>query len=412
MKKVNTIMLIFSSVLILGLLISNCKKDEDEDGETCGITTPTTIATVFNITPTDIANNENGTDLQVSFSKIADESQVKEYRVFVVHSSESGDFDLEKAQSASIYLNVAKTGSDLTITFLSSSKTTSGDLITNDNPYKVFVMSVTSNSNLYTTSLSAASDEITLTSQFIEEKVKVTYIANDGIMIEYEDKKVVIDAINRTVNLGGWVAPSSAELLKVENGVAPYDNIDVIMITHNHGDHYATSAVTNYLNNNPNTKLIVPSSLESSFSSNATQIVDFSINKFERINVIENEVSIDILQIEHFDQFGNNFSGVESFAYIVTMNDKKFLHAGDIDYVDSQLDVFNLLDDEIDVVFIPTFGDLVSTTNRDAVINNVDPEHIVCLHFNTSTLSTNLSQVNSIYPGAETFTTPFETLEY
>ena len=87
-------MVIFSSVLLLGLLITNCKKDEDGDGETCG-TTPTDIATVFNITPTDIANNENGTDLQVSFSKIADESQIQGYRVFVVHSSESGDFDFE-----------------------------------------------------------------------------------------------------------------------------------------------------------------------------------------------------------------------------------------------------------------------------------------------------------------------------
>lgn len=410
MKKINTIILIFSSFLVLSLLVSNCKKDDDGDGD--GTTNPTNIVSVSNITLTDIGNAENGTDLQISFSKIANESQIKQYRIFVVNSSESGDFDLEKAQASSIYLNVSKTGNDITTTFLSGSKTISGELITNDNPYKVFVMSVTSDSNLYSTSLSAASDEITLVNQFIEEKVKVTYIANDGIMIQYQDKKVVIDAINRTTNLSGWVAPSSAELLKVENGVAPFDNIDVIMITHNHGDHYSTSAVTNYLNSHPNTKLIVPSGMENSFSGSSAQMADFSINKYERINIIENEVSIDVLQIEHFDQFGNNFSGTESYAYIVTMNDKKFLHAGDIDYVDSQLDVFDLLADEIDVVFIPTFGDLVSTTNRDAIINNVAPEHIVCLHFNTSTMSTNLSQVNSIYPGAETFTTPFETLEY
>ena len=71
------------------------------------------------------------------------------------------------------------------------------------------------------------------------------------------------------------------------------------MITHNHGDHYSTTAVQNYLAAHPNTKLIVPSGMESSFSSYSSQIVDFSINKYERVKVTENEITIYIYFIVH-----------------------------------------------------------------------------------------------------------------
>ena len=37
----------------------------------------------------------------------------------------------------------------------------------------------------------------------VDPVVKVTFIANDGVMIEFEDKKVMIDGMNRAGNLNG-----------------------------------------------------------------------------------------------------------------------------------------------------------------------------------------------------------------
>ncbi len=413
MVKSNVRLGLFLSLLALVLLIQNCKKDDDgSPGPVAN--PPVSLAKITDLAVMDIGEAGNGSDLQVSFAKVADETNVSEYRIFVVNSAESADFDLERAEEVpqDNFQAVAKTGNNIFVTLTENLKTTSGVFIGNDIPYKIFVLTASEDTTRFLNVLSAASDEITLTTVSVEDKVKVTYIANDGVMIEFEDKKVVIDAINRASNLGGWVSPSNAALMAVENGDPPYDDIDIIMITHNHGDHYSTTAVQNYLSDHPNTKLIIPSVMEPSFSSFQSQIADFSVNKFERINIVENDISIDVLHVEHFDQFGNDFSGVESFAYIVNLDGKKFLHAGDIDYLDSQLDSFNLLQDSVTVAFIPTFGDLVSLPNRNALINNVNPENIVCLHFLTSTLSTTLNQVNFVYPNADVFTTPFQTREY
>ena len=372
---------------------------------------PPTVESVSNLLVQDTGNEGSGLDMQVSFSRSTDESIISEYRIMVVNSEESDAFNVEAAANISSenFTTVAKTGNDISINLAADSKTVTGELITEDVAYKVFVMTVAADATQYLNALSNPSEEISLSSV---EKVKVTFIANDGIMIEFEDKKVVIDAINRASNLGGWISPSSSELMALENGEPPYDDIDIIMITHNHGDHYHTAAVANYLSNHPETKLIATSDVEPNFSAFTDQIVDFEIEKFERITTVQNGITIDVLEVEHFDQFGNIFDDDESYAYNIHLGGKRFLHVGDLDYLDSQLEGFDLLSDDITVVFIPTFGDLVSAANRDALIENVEPENIVCLHFLTSSLSTTLAQINNIYPGADAFTTPFETREY
>ena len=407
MSKIRTA---FPYLLILSAIIlcfSHCKKTEDETPTP----NPIPLPKVFNLIPSDVGNNGNGSDLQVDFIKLSDESNVKEYRIFVVKKIESAGFNLEKAEAVSLgnFTTVNKSGSNISIILAADAKTTTGELIGNDEPYRVFVLAVALDPTTNSSTLSNRSAEISLDAG---DKVKVTYIANDGVMIEFEDQKVVIDAINRTSNLTGWVSPSSAALRAVENGDPPYDNIDVIMITHGHGDHYATSAVRNYLSNNPQTKLIAPSSIRNTFGASSSQLVHISLDKFERTNQTLNGINIDILQVEHFDQFGNNFSGLESYAYVVQIKDKKFFHAGDIDYVDSKLDLFNLLPDNITAAFIPTFGNLVNAENRDALINHINPKHVVGLHFQTASLSTTLGQIHSIYPGAITFTTPFQIAKF
>lgn len=400
----------FSSLLLLSAIIlcfSHCKKAEDETPTP----SPLPFPKVLNLTPSDVANNGNGSDLQVAFTKLSDESNVKEYRIFVVKKTESSSFNLQKAETVSTgnFTIVNKSGSNISINLAADAKTTTGEFIENDEPYQVFVLTVALDLLVNTNTLSNRSPEISLDAG---DKVKVTYIANDGVMIEFEDQKVVIDAINRTSNLTGWVSPSSTALRAVENGDPPYDNIDVIMITHGHGDHYATSAVRNYLSNNPQTKLIAPTSIRNTFGASTAQLVNVSLEKFERTNQILNGISIDILRVEHFDQFGNNFSGVESYAYVVQIKDKKFFHAGDIDYVDSKLDLFNLLSDNITAAFIPTFGNLVNAANRDALVNNINPKQVIGLHFQTASLSTTLGQIHSIYPEAITFTSPFQIVKF
>ncbi len=110
----------------------------------------------------DVSNFADGRDIQVTFTKSSEESKISGYRVFVVRSKVSGDFDIATANglASSRYIDVSKTGSDRTVTLATSLKDSGGDTIVNDVPYRIYVMALGSGS--YANSLSSASSTLTL----------------------------------------------------------------------------------------------------------------------------------------------------------------------------------------------------------------------------------------------------------
>ncbi|WP_145335805.1 copper amine oxidase N-terminal domain-containing protein [Paenibacillus xylanexedens] len=147
------------------------------------LTSNSNAGVATNLSVTDIADNGNGADLRVSFSRASDESNVSHYRVFVVPANNVGSFNLNAANASNNYTQVNKTGGNLTVTLSSNSVDTNGYRITNYNAYRVFVLSVNSNGNWSQNALSSSSAQITLTPNTAvtaPTSVSATDVADNG----------------------------------------------------------------------------------------------------------------------------------------------------------------------------------------------------------------------------------------
>lgn len=149
------------------------------------------INSISNLTLDDIGDAMNGSDLKISFDRALDETNIEKYEIFVVKSSDADTFDIDatSAVSDSNKITIIKTGSDISIILNADSKDINGDLIHNDQGYKIFVLSKTiSGSGLYYNTLSEPSSEIILKSVFADvvTNVMVSDISNnaDGRDIE------------------------------------------------------------------------------------------------------------------------------------------------------------------------------------------------------------------------------------
>jgi hypothetical protein len=113
----------------------------------------------------DIADNNNGSDIQVDFSKAVDESKVKEYKVFIVKEAQAATFtvDVAKQCGPQKFVVVSKSGSDLTQVLDIALKDTDGDFIQEGISYKAFVLSVADGTVATQNILSEASDAFLLT---------------------------------------------------------------------------------------------------------------------------------------------------------------------------------------------------------------------------------------------------------
>ena len=113
----------------------------------------------------DIADNGNGTDLEVGFNKGVDENTISEYRIIVVQEANAGSFDLAAAQGVMMgnYTTVAPNGSaTYTQTLAASANDASGTAIGDGTKYQTFILSVANSSMASTDALSMSSDTLTL----------------------------------------------------------------------------------------------------------------------------------------------------------------------------------------------------------------------------------------------------------
>ncbi len=240
-----------------------------------------------------------------------------------------------------------------------------------------------------------------------QEEVTITYLQNDGVLISDGTKKVLIDAIINP--LSGWINLDPAENSKLTNAQAPYDDVDLVLITHNHGDHYSISNVNTHMNNNPNGKVIAPPQVMVNFS--GPQFLNISPAFSESESLIVNGIELEVLHIRHFDAFGNDFSDVENFAYLINIGGLNILHLGDVFMSVENLQNFGLAEKGIDVVLIPTFHAPAHfmISHRDALISQVQPANIIALHLLSGSIAVIIQQVNDLYPGATIFSVPLQS---
>ena len=121
---------------------------------------------VSDVQAADVANNRNGTDLQVSFTKAVDETKIGAYRVIVVKTTAISGMDTSVANNlpADRYFAVAPTGANIITTLPALSKDSDGDLLIENLNYGVVVLSVADGFNANQNVLSSFSGVVSLSS--------------------------------------------------------------------------------------------------------------------------------------------------------------------------------------------------------------------------------------------------------
>jgi L-ascorbate metabolism protein UlaG (beta-lactamase superfamily) len=201
--------------------------------------------------------------------------------------------------------------------------------------------------------------------------LKVTYIGNTGFLIQYQGRKVAIDAL-----LGGWKSkdfdiPSDSTVNLMTTSQPPFDNIDVIAITHSHSDHFEASIVTKYLKIN-STCIVLCSPQVADKLASQSEYADVR----ERIHIIntpvdsvtlfnQDSISICILTSKHSSYFVTDSTGqkvdrhsnMEHLEYLFTIGGRSFLHTGDAAILDTEKYFrMGLGKDSIDVAFVQRWG--------------------------------------------------------
>ena len=177
-----------------------------------------------------------------------------------------------------------------------------------------------------------------------KKELKITYLANCGFLYESDKSKVLIDPLG--TEFGNFFYLPSEEIKNnIVNGKIPFNNIDLLLITHIHGDHFNAKLSESFLLTNSKAKMICPPQVYkqmkdscSNFAKIESQIIspDLSFNELKKIKI--NEFSVSVIRMQHgtdrslkglsFSDY-TEYEKTENFGYVIHFNTKNIFHQGD-----------------------------------------------------------------------------------
>lgn len=87
--------------------------------------------------------------------------------------------------------------------------------------------------------------------------VDITYIGSAGYMLESNSKKVLVDApFSALVKKFEVPVATQVTQQRLATGEAPFNDVDLVLITHSHPGHFEPDILAGCLKNNPNARLV------------------------------------------------------------------------------------------------------------------------------------------------------------
>ena len=261
----------------------------------------------------------------------------------------------------------------------------------------------------------------TLWSQKASRTCEVTYVANEGFLLETARHKVLVDALFGGVK-GNWCdQPSDSIAHLMLSGKAPFDAIDVVLVTHAHVDHFNAAMTVKFLTNNSKSLLICPNQANEALKGNADYGKVSARVRFLKgaipfdTTLTVGDMTIRAVRLNHGVYMEtdsvtgkpyNRHSGVENFGYFVDMDGFTLSHVGDDSPTDKDLyRLYQLGKREIDAAFFNrTF---MRAEGQQLMDEEINAKNFILMHIEQESLEY-FKSVVAHAPKMVVFTAPMQ----
>lgn len=214
--------------------------------------------------------------------------------------------------------------------------------------------------------------------QYSQKELQITYIANEGFLFSCDNKKILIDGIFKSKS---YTCPSDSLIDKFLNNKTPVNDIDYLMVTHSHEDHFNKKIVTDFLLKNPKTKFISTSEScnklnEAGLTSTNLFCQEMEIGELKEISEIKDEhFSVSAFRLKH-----GTSTEINNLAYVFRINDYSIMHMGDAFILQNEeyINKINWDNYKIDILLLGYMD--VNEFVLDVLKKTIKPKNIVMMH--------------------------------
>jgi L-ascorbate metabolism protein UlaG (beta-lactamase superfamily) len=185
------------------------------------------------------------------------------------------------------------------------------------------------------------------------EPLTLTRIANSGVMLASGESKVLIDALF-DMPPSDYRAPAPEVLEKIMKGAPPFDGVDLVLVTHNHPDHFAAPLAVRALESSPQAMLVAPEDAvaemrkEQDWPRVAARVVPLDLKIGEKAEREITGISLAACRTLHSGQREEPMN----LMFRLRLNGWRVFHEGDADATLDEYRKFGLEEAKIDLALV------------------------------------------------------------
>ncbi len=169
-----------------------------------------------------------------------------------------------------------------------------------------------------------------------QEKNQITYIANQGVYIEYNGKKVLIDALHDE-HLSHYQATRVPYRLIMNSASTPFERVDLFLVTSALGDHFDTDLTVKFFEKHKESIFVAPQQVLDTMGNLAHLEAQFyPIQETDKGMIYAMDgINIQTFPLKH--SYNKESEGVVNMAYLLDFEGLKILHVGDANFLPENL---------------------------------------------------------------------------
>lgn len=229
-----------------------------------------------------------------------------------------------------------------------------------------------------------------------QNQCKITYISNEGFLVETENNKIAFDTFFDKIDADWCDSPNDSILNLMQKNMSPFNNIDIIFISHKHRDHFDESVLINHLTINKKGIVVCPNKVKSilskhpNYKSFRERVVSITPQEYEDSCININDIPIRIMRFEHSHTMitdtitgepFNKHQDIENLGYLLEIDGVKLFHCGDTNPLNKkEYTTYALNEENIDIAFLERLFYARSKAGTDIINNYIKPDKIIVMH--------------------------------
>lgn len=214
----------------------------------------------------------------------------------------------------------------------------------------------------------------------VEKQCEITQVANVGFLIKTPTKKILIDALTLEY-VGTYFSTAVIAKEKMVKGLPPFDNLNLYLQTHNHGDHFDEKQVAQFMLKNKKCRYVAPKAVitmlekepDYNLFADRVEIMTPEYEKFEEREI--NGIKVKAYRAQHDDR-----PAIENIAYLFEADGIRFFHTGDFSGAAMEKHSgYHWEQEKINVAFLGSYF-FWEKERTDLMHKYINPEHVVVTH--------------------------------